>query len=135
MSIPINSPSTSHIYPSFLLFHTTLNSRTHYLFHGFFYALPDSHPPSVFLVVNYFTKYDQINFSEAHLINIMMVSLFKSFCCHFLLLSYRLLRDYHPAWILINPHNHLLFQFCNLAQQRQETCPMSKAKRHRWASN
>lgn len=107
----------SHIPPVFPFSHHYLKSRTHYLFHGFFYALPDSHPPSVFLLVNYFIQYDQINFPAEHLINIMTVSLFKSFCCHFLLLS---------SWILINPHNHLLFQFCNLAQQRQETCPMSK---------
>lgn len=67
----------SHIPPVSPFSHYYLKSHTHYLFHGFFYALPDSHPPSVFLVVNYFTQYDQINFPEAHLINITTVSLFK----------------------------------------------------------
>lgn len=66
-------------YPIFSLFIPPPSILLHILFfHGFFYELFQS---LKLLAANHFTQYRQINFPEAHLINIMTMSLFQHFCC------------------------------------------------------
>lgn len=110
----------THIYTSTSPFsYHYLKSYTHYLFHGLFYEL-DSHPTWVFLGANHSILYCQIIFPEAHICidNVPFQKFLLLFPSFKLLFTKGLCTPSFTVpgiHYLINPHNHLPVQFCNLA--------------------